>query len=198
MDGIFPAFLEEGWKAVIPYLVIIFCACLSSGYVPAIRQQVKVVFIPKPGRNSYFRSTDYRHKSLPSFLLKTMERLVDMCLQEEALALMPLHPNQHAYQFWKLVETAFHQLAVWVEKVLEEQDTVLGVFLDIEGALNNSCYDTMCDVLVRHGSDYTIIWWIRANLKGSNPQRIFHEACDIQGLPAGRCAVPASMVPGGR
>jgi len=69
MDGIFPALLQEGWEAVIPYLVRIYHACLSTGYVPAIWRQVKVVFMRKPGRNSYSRPTDYRHKSLTSFLL---------------------------------------------------------------------------------------------------------------------------------
>ena len=51
-DGIFPALLQEGQKVVIPYLVRIFRACLSTGYVPAIWRQVKVLFTPKPGRIS--------------------------------------------------------------------------------------------------------------------------------------------------
>jgi len=42
----------------------------------------------------------------------------------------------------------------------------LEVVLDIEGAFNNTCYDAMCDALVRHGSEYTIVWWIRATLEG--------------------------------
>jgi len=48
VDSIFPALLQEGQETVIPYLVRIFRACLSIGYVPAIWRQVKVVFIPKP------------------------------------------------------------------------------------------------------------------------------------------------------
>jgi hypothetical protein len=72
-----------------------------------------------------------------------MERLVDRYLRDEALALMPLHPNQHAYQAGKSVEMALHQLTVWVERVLNQQETALGVFLDTEGAFNNTCYDTM-------------------------------------------------------
>jgi hypothetical protein len=39
-------------------------------------------------------------------------------------------------------------------------------FLDVEGAFNNTCYDTMCDVVVRHGSEYTIVRWIKATLEG--------------------------------
>ena len=77
MDGIFPALLQEGWGVLIPYLVKIFRACLATQYVPAVWRQVKVVFIPKPGRSSYCGPRDFRPISLTSFLFKTMERLVD-------------------------------------------------------------------------------------------------------------------------
>jgi len=77
MGGIFPALLQEGWKLVVPYLVRIVCACLDTGYVPTIWLQVKVVFIPNPDRNSCSGPRDFRPISLTSFLLKTMEKLVD-------------------------------------------------------------------------------------------------------------------------
>jgi hypothetical protein len=95
-----------------------------------------------------------------------MERLVDRYIRDEMLALVPLHSNQHAYQTGKSVETALHQLVVWVEKALDQQEIALGAFLDKEGAFNNTCYDTMCDALVRLGSEYTIVRWIRATLEG--------------------------------
>jgi hypothetical protein len=59
-----------------------------------------------------------------------------------------------------------HQLVVRVVKALDQQEIALGTFLGIEGAFNNTCYDTMCDALVRHGSEYTIMRWIRATLEG--------------------------------
>jgi hypothetical protein len=108
-------------KAVIPYLVRIFHACLFTGYVPATWRQVKVVFIPKPGKNSYSGPRDYRPISLTSFPLKTMERLEDRYLRDKTLALMSLHPNQHADQAGKSVETPLHQLNVWDEKALDQQ-----------------------------------------------------------------------------
>jgi len=55
-----------------------------------------------------------------------------------------------------------HQFVVQVEKALDQQEIALGAFLDIERAFNNTCYDTMCDALVRHGSEYTIMQWIKA------------------------------------
>jgi hypothetical protein len=75
-------------------------------------------------------------------LLKT-ERLVDRHLRDEVLALKPLHPNQHAYQAGKSVETALHQLVVRIKKALDQQVAALGVFLDIEGAFDNTSYDSM-------------------------------------------------------
>jgi hypothetical protein len=73
---------------------------------------VKVVFIPKPGMDTYCGPKDYRPISLTSFLLKTMDRLVDRFIRDEALIASPLHPNQHAYQAGKSTETALHQLIV--------------------------------------------------------------------------------------
>jgi len=77
MDGIFPALLQEGWEILSLYLVRIFRDCLANGYVPVLWRQAKVVFIPKPGKSSYCGPNDFRPISLTSFLLKTMERLVD-------------------------------------------------------------------------------------------------------------------------
>jgi hypothetical protein len=98
MEGIFLALLKEGWMIVVPFLVRTSHACLANGYAPDIRHQVKVVFIPKTSRSSYTGPRDCRPIGITSFLLKTMERLVDRFLRDKTLALMPLHPNQQAYQ----------------------------------------------------------------------------------------------------
>jgi hypothetical protein len=36
MDGIFPSLLKEGWKILVPYLVLFLRACLGTGYVQPI------------------------------------------------------------------------------------------------------------------------------------------------------------------
>jgi hypothetical protein len=100
------------------------------------------------------------------FLLKTMERLVDRFLKDEILATKPLHPSQRAYQAGKSAEAALHQLVVRVERALDQQEIVLGVFLNIEGAFNNTSYDSMHAKLAKRGVDYTIIRWSRATLEG--------------------------------
>jgi hypothetical protein len=128
-DGIFLAMLQQGREILIPYLIKIFCACLATGYVPTAWPQVKVVFIPKPGRSSYCGPKDFRPISLTSFLLKTLKRLVDRFLRDEILASRPLHPYQQAYQAGKSVETALHQLVVRVEKALDQREVRWVAFL---------------------------------------------------------------------
>jgi hypothetical protein len=54
------------------------------------------------------------------------------------------------------VETAFHQLVVWVE-MFDQQEPALGIFLDTEWAFNNTSSDSMCVALAKHGVEYTII-----------------------------------------
>jgi hypothetical protein len=71
MDGIIPGpVAKEMGGVLVPYLVKIFHACLATDYVPAIWHQVKVVFIPKPDRNSYSGPKGFRTNSLTSLFLR--------------------------------------------------------------------------------------------------------------------------------
>jgi hypothetical protein len=157
IDGIFPALLQQGREILVPYLVKSFRTCLVIGYVTATWHQVKVVFIPKPGRDPCGRPKDYRPIVLTSFLLKTTERLIDRFLRDESLTVMPLHPSQYEYQAGKSVEAALNHLVVRLEKGLDQQEKALVIFLDIEGAFNNTSYDSICAALANHGVSSTII-----------------------------------------
>ena len=175
----FKDLLEEGWRILVPYLVKLFRALLLTGYISAIWHQVKFVFISKPGRNSYTGLRDFRLIGLTSFLFKTLGRLVDRFLRDEILAIMPLHPNQHEYQDGKSAEMALHHLMVLVERAFDLQETALGVFLDTEGAFNNTSYDSNCTPLFKHGVDYTITQWISDTPGCGNSWWIFHERRSI-------------------
>jgi len=75
-----------------------------------------------------------------------MERLVDRFIRDETLALLPHHPNQHAYQAGKSVETDFHQPVVRVEKALDQYEFALDIFLDIQGAFENTSYESVLSI----------------------------------------------------
>jgi hypothetical protein len=64
---------------------------------PTAWRQVKVKFIPKPGKLDYTEVNAYHPISLSSLTLKTMEKLVDRHIRDGALKKYPLHRNQHVY-----------------------------------------------------------------------------------------------------
>jgi len=116
--------------------------------------------VPKPGRSDYSHAKAFRPISLTSFLLKTLERLIDRYIRDSVLLVHPLQKNQHAYQAGKSTETALHSLVIRTERTLERQESALGVFLDIEGAFDNAFVQSLQSVLHSKGVSKTIIHWI--------------------------------------
>jgi len=81
IEGIRPCFLQQGIEELVELLSQVYKACLQYGYVPQIWRRAKVVFIPKPGKESYDLPGSFRPICLTSILLKTLERLVDWHLR---------------------------------------------------------------------------------------------------------------------
>jgi hypothetical protein len=65
------------------------------------------------------------------------------------------------------------QLVVQIQKLLDQRETSIGVFLNIEGAYNNTTYNTICAALARHGGQlyhHTMeVDWLQ-QLLGESPQ----------------------------
>ena len=94
------------------------------------------MFIPKAGKTSHMYPKDYRPISPTSFLLKTMQKLLEMHISEI------IGPNfffnsQHAYMKGRCTESALDSLVAVIEKGLELKEYSLDICLDIPGAFNN-------------------------------------------------------------
>jgi len=163
-DGIYPIFLQKGIEILAPFLTRIYRASLGRGYVPASWQQVRVVFIPKPGRDSYAVAKAFRPISLSSFLLKGLEKIVDRRLKDTCMVQSPLHHKQHAYQTGKSTETALHCLVERVEGALEDKQYALACFLDIEGAFNHARFEDVRKALVKRKAEPVLVDWALAML----------------------------------
>ena len=87
-----------GAEHLVTHLCRIFRADMAHGFIPEAWRQVKVTYIPKPRKLCYTEAEGYRPISLLSFLLKTMEKVLDRHIRDGALKIHPLHRNQHAYQ----------------------------------------------------------------------------------------------------
>jgi hypothetical protein len=127
-----------------------------------------VTFIPKPGKLDYTEAKAYRPISLSSFMLKTMEKLVDRHIRDCALRIHPLHRNQHAYQIGKSTETALHNVVTRIEYAIIHNDIALGAFLDIEGAFDRTSFDIIKQAAERHGTEPATCRWICAMLVSKN------------------------------
>jgi hypothetical protein len=77
-----------------------------------------VIFIPKPGRDSYELDESFRYISLTSFFLKTMVRLVDSYIRAGPLKSFPLMESQYAYQSGRSTGAAPHDLVQKIEESL--------------------------------------------------------------------------------
>lgn len=165
LDGIFPALLQWSLDLLMPHLLRIFRGCIAFRYTPKSWREVKVVFIPKPGRRDYSLAKSYRPISLTSFLLKTLERLCDRYIRDHVLATKPLHPNQHAYIPGRSTESALHTVAGRIERSLDNKMSTLGVFIDIEGAFDKTTFDSINTALRERGVNDTLREWIIHFLK---------------------------------
>lgn len=91
------------------------CICavwVALLYTPKAWKLTRIVFIPKDERTSC--AGDFRLIYLTSFLLKMLEKLVDMYVREMRHL---LHPNQYGYHIG--YSTALHSVTI-VEKQLKK------------------------------------------------------------------------------
>ena len=126
---------------------------------------MEVVFIPKPGRDSYAQAKSYRPISLSSFLLKLLERLIERHIRDETLSKQPLSRYQYAYQPGKSCEMAIHEVTRKVEATLRDKEIALGAFIDIEGAFDNTLISSIHQAMESREVHPTVRRWVSTMLK---------------------------------
>jgi ribonuclease HI len=165
IDEIYPVMLQKALPVISRTLCRLFNVCLAWGYMPRAWRKVRVVFIPKPGRKDYSEAKSFRPISLSSFLLKTMEKLVDRHVRDTVLHRVPVHQHQHAYQPGKSTETALHALVSRAERAINRGQYALGAFFDIEGAFDNAPFEAMERSLRSRRTPEAVVRWVSNMLK---------------------------------
>jgi hypothetical protein len=128
-EGIFPGLLQHEIEIIIGHITNKFAACLAYGYVSLAWRAVRVIFIPKPGRDSYELAKSFKPISLTSFFLKT--------IRAGPLKSFPLMESQYAYQRGRSTKDSLHDPVQKIEGSLNQKGFALGVFLDRDGAFDN-------------------------------------------------------------
>lgn len=149
-DGIFPALLQHGIDCLAPHMLCIMRGCLVFGYVPKAWRTMRVVFLPKPGKTTYESPNSWRPISLTSFMLKTLERLIDWHIRTPDLMERLKRAGQFAYMSGVSTEAALHQVVGRLERSLKSSEVAIATFLDIKGAFSDAPFSTMINSLVRN------------------------------------------------
>jgi hypothetical protein len=163
IDGIMPIMLQQGFELLGGKLLMLLRASLALGYIPMSWRHIRVVFIPKPGK-PLSQAKSLWPISLMSFILKTLEKLIDRHTRGGVLVEKTLYRNQFAYRARMSTETALFQLVHRLEKSLKYKGIVLGAFLDIEGAFNNTSFNAIIEAARERGLEETCCRWIGSML----------------------------------
>ena len=165
IDGIYPVLLQKGADLLIPHLIALYRASFLLGYIPRSWRLAQVVFIPKPGKDTYAKAKSWRPISLTSFLLKVGEKLVDRYLKLEYLPNHPLNERQYAYQAGKSTETALHCFLDAVQNSLDRGEYAMACFLDIQGAFDNAQFVDIERALKSRNVAPVIVDWAMNSLR---------------------------------
>ncbi|XP_020298660.1 uncharacterized protein LOC109862902 [Pseudomyrmex gracilis] len=139
--------------------------------------------LSKPSRNGHIAAKDFRPISLTSFVLKTLERLVDRYLKIGPLLVHPLSPAQYAYREGRSTDTALHHFVGGIKVQLEAKGYALGIFLDIKGAFDSTSYDVIREAMTGYHIPAALADWTQSMLTGRT-LIANHGDSSVHGFPA--------------
>ena len=145
----------------VEFILDMFNASISLGYVPWEWRKVKVIFLPKAGKDDYTNRRSFRPISLMSVLFKTLERLVLWHLEETTLHRNPIHHNQFGFRKGRSTDHALSKVVNYIEKGINSQRYVLGVFCDIAGAFDNAKLESIAKTMLDRGVSNEITEWYK-------------------------------------
>lgn len=197
-DGITPNMLKKAGRSVLRPLSLLFTSSAKLSHIPEEWSAAAVTFIPKAGKPSFDEASAYRPISLMSFVLKTMEKLVDKKIRKVDSIDTKLHKNQHAYREGKGTATALDEAATILENCLSKGGKAVAVYVDIKGAFDQTAYITTTGSLSSLGvKPWTVNWFKRLlsnrKLQPANkdsPRRYQ----PVMGLPQGGCSSPLGWI----
>lgn len=137
---------------------------------------------PKPGKDTFGKASSYRPISLTSFILKTLEKLVDKHIRYEELKENPIDSCQHAYRAGRSTESALHSLLQELEESKENDKFSLFIFVDIAGAFDVTSVECVEKAATEKGISPWCIRWIVSMLRNRQTEAL-NEHCQGRFVP---------------
>lgn len=165
-DGIPNEALKLGRDTLVPYLTILFRACLELGYYPDAFKSALTVIVPKQDKESYEEAKSWRPLALLSSVGKLLDKILTSRLKKVALDNMLIPENQYGLpgrsttQALKALLHIVHRQ--WSRKMsrrvkrASQKVTMMG--LDIAGAFDNVDRQKLLQTLADNGLPE---WYLR-------------------------------------
>ena len=116
---------------------VIFQACPRHSNVSLAWKEGTGIFLPKPGKESFYKAKSFRMMTLTSFQLKWLESLVLYHINEDNNVHAKFSSLQYGFRAGVSTETILHEFVRRVEHWLVRKKPALGIFLDIVGVFDN-------------------------------------------------------------
>ena len=157
-DNLSPLVLKNLPLLFLKQLTFLFKCMIKLHFTPTKWKESKLIFIPKPGKDSYKFSKSWRAISLTNYILKALEKLC--CWHsDEKIAQNPLHIRQHGFRTDRNTDTALSNVTNYIEKFINNEQHVLGVFLDIQAAFDTISPEKIRQELIKYGIDKDMAQW---------------------------------------
>ena len=163
-DGFKPVIFKYLPDNMITNITVVYKACILLHYTPIPWRKTKIVFLPKPGKDTYRKPKSFRPISLSNYLIKGLERLM-VWDTEKHLKTKPLHPKQHGFTKGKATDSALSNTANKIEQHLFNHEGCIGIFLDISSAFDSISVDHIRNRLLHHGANEDAVGWYHNLLK---------------------------------
>ena len=159
-DNIKPILIQKAWPYIKDVTRDIMINSHILQHIPKPLQEVRGVFLPKPGKVDYRNTKSFRTICLSSVLIKLQEKVILWHMQHDLGMENCLSKKQFGFRKGTSTESALHKVIHTIERRMAKKGYVLGVFLDIEGAFDNISFKAIHEAIHRSPVDNSTANWI--------------------------------------
>ena len=158
-DGFPPIVYYNFGEKAINRLCSIYRASYLLGLQPSKWREIKVIYIPKPGKASYTTPRSFRPISLMNFVMKIMEKLLLWQFEDIQMKNNPLGPEQFGFRKGRSCDSILTNLVGQIEHALLKRHYTVLALMDIQSAYDTLQNQAMISALRRRGAEEEYIAW---------------------------------------
>ena len=159
-DNIFNEIIIASYDILKDKIIDLMRASIQYSYTPIIWRKNKSAILAKPEKELYSKSQSFRIITLSSNMLKLLEKLILWHLQDDLKIEESMNKYQYGFRKGSSTEAAILNLVDKIQEALKNDEHVLGIFLDIQGAFDNLPYHAIRKALNRTAAKGMICDWI--------------------------------------